>query len=123
MAITELARSMSLGAEVHPNGTHFCVFVPTRTTIEVVLERDRVIALQRDGNGHFAGFVEGATAGSLYKYDWRVTGTIPIPLPGFSPLVPTAGRRLSTRNHFPGQTKNRGVRIAGQILYEMHIGT
>ena len=59
-----------VGAELTPGGVHFRVWAPRRHCVEVVIEGDRlrIVPLEQDGSGYFAGLAEGAEAGGRYKY-------------------------------------------------------
>jgi maltooligosyltrehalose trehalohydrolase len=126
MAPVNLARRLAIGAEVSSNGVHFRVWAPTRKTVEVILRsRERVaFPLRRESPGYFAGSVGAAAAGSLYKYRLDGNEDYPDPISRFQPEGPHGWSEVIDPQLFPW-TDDRwpGIRIEGQVIYEMHIGT
>ncbi|MGA7411758.1 MAG: malto-oligosyltrehalose trehalohydrolase [Bryobacteraceae bacterium] len=126
MAQVELARRLAIGAELSSRGVHFRVWAPTRKTVQVVFagSEGRPVTLEPDGKGYFVGWAEEADAGTLYRY--RLDGEQKYPDPasrfqpdgphGWSQVVDPHSFRWSD-NHWPG------LRMKGQIIYEMHLGT
>jgi maltooligosyltrehalose trehalohydrolase len=119
-------RHFPIGAEVVPEGIHFRVWAPGRKSVEVVFEGGLAPQpLQAEENGYFSGFAEGASAGALYRF--RLDGSenpLPDPASRFQPegphgpsqVVDPAAYRWNDQ-HWPG------VKLPGQVLYEMHVGT
>ncbi len=114
-----------IGAEAVPGGAHFRVWAPQAKSIEVVFENsDRGFGLHAEENGYFSGMVAGVEAGTRYKL--KLDGGEPFPDPasrrqpagvhGFSEVVDAAAFRWSD-HQWPG------VKLEGQVIYEMHIGT
>jgi len=129
MILQGIERRTPIGAEVAPGGVHFRVWAPERKRIEVVLESDstpaKMYPLEREPTGHFSWFVEGAAAGTLYRF--RVDGgspTYPDPASRYQPQGPHGPSEVIDPNQFPWRTTGwQGVGKDGQVLYEMHIGT
>jgi maltooligosyltrehalose trehalohydrolase len=113
-----------LGAVRARGETLFRVWAPQARVVEVVFEesQERPLALKRESEGYFTG----ATSASVSLYKYRVDGTGPWPDPcsryqpqgvhGPSMIVDPAAFKWS-------DAQWRGVRLPGQVIYELHIGT
>lgn len=121
-------RRLPVGAEVLPDnaGVHFRVWAPKRQRVEVVFQGGLApVALEREADGHFSGIAPPARAGSLYRF--RLDGEeylYPDPVSRYQPEGPHGPSQVVdpaafkwTDGDFPG------VAAAGQVLYEIHIGT
>ena len=112
-----------------------CAFAsghPGRTKVEVVVEgsvsgssgrETEVLALSPEEGGYFAGVVTSAGAGTLYRY--RLDGkSYPDVASRFQPAGPLGPSLVVDPVAFEW-TDSRwgGVPLAGQVVYEMHIGT
>ena len=121
---TTVKRQLPVGAEFLPDGVHFRVWSPRRDHVDVVFDDGRVMPLQREDGGYFSGFAAGATPGALYRFR----------LDGQSSLYPDPASRFQPQGvHGPSQVIDPslfswtdedwpGVRLHGQVIYEMHIG-
>lgn len=123
-------RRLPVGAEPAPQGgVHFRVWAPAAEHVAVVLEggsgAPAAIALDAEPNGYFSGLVSEAGPGTLYRF--RL-------LPGSRLCPDPASRYQPAGPHGPSQVIDPalfewtddgwpGVRLPGQVLYEMHIGT
>ena len=119
--------NMTIGAHPVSEGVSFRVWAPTSSTVEVVLYgpyAERVEPLAAEGNGYFAGVVEGAGPGSRYRY--RLDGGETYPDP--------ASRRQPEGVHGPSEVVDpsafawsdqgwSGVDMERLVIYEMHVGT
>jgi maltooligosyltrehalose trehalohydrolase len=122
-------RGWPVGAEVsREGGAHFRVWAPRRRRVEVVLEsggREEAFALAAEAGGYFAGHVEAARAGSLYRFRLDgEAGLYPDPASRFQPEGPHGPSRVEdgrafrwTDDGWPGAT------LRGQVIYELHAGT
>ncbi len=117
-----------MGAEPQgASGTHFRVWSPKRSKVEVVLEgpAKASLELQRDKDGYFSGFSPDAHAGTLYRF--RLDGNkalFPDPISRFQPQGPHGPSRVIDPSAFRWTDESwKGVPAHGQVLYEMHIGT
>src|SRR5919205_567590 len=92
-------RRLPVGAEVLPDGgTHFRVWAPRRSRVQVVIEGDaerggtgerQVVALDREAAGYFSGAVQAAGAGSLYRFKLDDDDYLyPDPASRFQPVGP-----------------------------------
>lgn len=123
-------RRLPIGAEPAPiGGAHFRVWAPAARRVDVVLEDGPgapvEAALESEPSGYFSGLVPGAAPGTLYRYrlDGRAA-VCPDPASRFQPSGPHGSSRLIAPDAYVwGDAAWRGVRLRGQVMYEMHIGT
>ena len=114
---------MTLGASVEQSGVRFRVWAPKATRVEVVIPEGRVYPLTREATGYCYGRVKDARAGMTYRY--RVDGGpgIPDPCSRFQPEGPHGPSLIVDPAEYEWTDHEwGGVRIQGQVLYEMHIG-
>jgi maltooligosyltrehalose trehalohydrolase len=129
----DIARRLPIGAELLADGrAHFRVWAPKRQQVDVAvvpqadnLDRIRYVELQPEGQGYFSGIVDDALAGTLYGF--RLDGEnrlFPDPAARYQPQGPGKLSQLVDPNKFSWTDQAwAGVKAAGQVLYEMHIGT
>jgi maltooligosyltrehalose trehalohydrolase len=119
-----VSRRLPIGAELSPaGGVDFRVWAPCRKQVDVVLE-GRAFPLSRTPDGYFSGFVEEARAGSLYRYRIEGGDAFPDPASRFQPEGPHGPSQVVDPGQFAWTDHGwQGVSLAGQIIYEMHIGT
>ncbi len=134
MAEATSARRLPVGAEVQRDGgTHFRVWAPRRTRVEVVFYGEEeigrrgeatAVALDAEGDGYFRGYAPDAGPGTLYRYRLDGGESFPDPASRYQPEGPHGPSRVVDPARF-GWTDDswRGIRLAGQVIYEMHIGT
>ncbi|HZS09205.1 MAG TPA: malto-oligosyltrehalose trehalohydrolase [Blastocatellia bacterium] len=133
MKVTKQNRRLHIGAEVVPQGgAHFRVWAPRRKHVEVVIEGGRGFdrgtrtnALEPEEAGYFSGLVEAAGDGTLYRFRLDGGGELyPDPASRFQPEGPHGPSQVVDPNAFEwGDDNWRGVRMPGQVIYEMHVGT
>jgi maltooligosyltrehalose trehalohydrolase len=126
-----VSRRLPIGAEIQQDGVHFRVWAPDRRRVEVVLEEPAgetpgaAFALARETDGYFAGLVERAHAGSRYRF--RLDGEAmlyPDPACRFAPDGPHGASEVIDPRAFAWTDGEwPGVRLAGQVMYELHVGT
>jgi len=140
MTVAKRTRRLPVGAEVlEGGGVDFRVWAPGRSKVEVVLEGGRgagggelspklkgdAIELKAEGGGYFSGQIAEAAAGTLYRY--RLDGSdgpFPDPASRFQPEGPHGPSRVEDPGRYSWSDGAwKGVRLEGQVLYEMHIGT
>ncbi len=118
-------RRCPIGAEVTRDGTHFRVWAPIRTKVEVLIEGGPVVTLDAEDGGYFSGF--GADVGDGARYRFRLDGSpalYPDPASRFQPDGPHGPSQVVDPAQFPWNDRDwPGVPAEGQVLYEMHIGT
>jgi maltooligosyltrehalose trehalohydrolase len=124
----ELIRRLPVGAEPQPSGgVHFRVWAPSRRTVEVMLGEGDGVApyeLDREGNGYFSGAILNAAPDMRYRYRLDGKNSYPDPTSRFQPDGPHGSSQIIDSDRFGWTDGNwRGIGLAGQIIYEMHIGT
>jgi maltooligosyltrehalose trehalohydrolase len=123
------SRRLPIGAEVLPDGhVHFGAWAPRRRQVAVVLElplgSSSTIHLSAEGNGYFSGYSAEARAGLRYRFQLDGNEQYPDPASRFQPEGPHGPSQIVDPGHFPWTDHNwRGIELAGQVMYEMHIGT
>jgi maltooligosyltrehalose trehalohydrolase len=117
-------RRLPIGAEIDDGGVSFRVWAPARRRVEVVLDRGGAHALAAEGHGYFAGRVAGIGAGSRYWLRLDGERTIPDPASRHQPEGPEGPSEVVDPFAFPWSDDGwRGPQLAGQVLYELHLGT
>lgn len=117
-----------LGACARDAGTHFRVWAPAARRVEVAFEhsdghRSGLVALQAEPDGHFSGFARGIGPGTLYRYRLDEGSAWPDPCARFQPCGPHGPSMVVDDNaHTWHDSDWHGVRLAGQVIYELHIG-
>ena len=118
---------LPFGANVEDGGVRFRVWAPGHDTVDVVLygpDAEAVHPLAAEGEGWFGGWVEGAGAGSRYRY--RLDGGDAFPDP--------ASRSQPGGVHEPSEVVDpsafrwtdqewRGRPLEELVIYELHVGT
>jgi maltooligosyltrehalose trehalohydrolase len=125
-------RRYPIGAElIGANETHFRVWAPKATHVDVVLEESAARSayrtfhpLQREDDGYFSGSAE-ARADDCYRF--RVDNAEhfhPDPASRFQPDGPHGSSRIVDPTTFRwSDAEWPGKQLKGQIIYEMHVGT
>ncbi|MDP9005281.1 MAG: alpha-amylase family glycosyl hydrolase, partial [Verrucomicrobiota bacterium] len=132
MAETNTNRRYPIGAELIGEGkTHFRVWAPKAKRLDVVLEsspEDRAERtfhpLQAESGGYFSGAI-AADAGAFYRFRVNESETFhPDPVSRFQPQGPHRSSCVVDPSRFRWSDQEwKGVRMPGQIIYEMHVGT
>ena len=125
-----MQRRYPIGAEViGKDQTHFRVWAPKAREVDVVLEdgagsKPLIFPLTPEPSGYLSGAVN-VGAGSRYRF--RVNGGknfYPDPASRFQPEGPHGPSCVIDPRQFPWRDTNwSGVKLEGQVIYEMHIGT
>lgn len=121
----DFERRLPIGAEVTRNGVHFRVWAPARKKVDVVLEggSHAAVPLEREAAGYFSGLVAEARAGSRYKLRLDGSEAYPDPVSRFQPQGPHSASEVIDPGEFSWSDQSwKGVRLTGQVIYEMHIG-
>jgi maltooligosyltrehalose trehalohydrolase len=127
-----MQRRYPIGAEIiSKNETHFRVWAPKANTLDVVLEPSSERSAERtfhpltkERDGYFSGTV---TCGVGARYRFRLNRSEdfhPDPASRFQPDGPHGSSYVVDPFAFKWTDANwRGVRLAGQVIYEFHVGT
>ena len=118
-----MTRRYPIGAEVFEGGAHFRVWAPKRARVDVVIEGGAATALTREEGGYFSGSAP-AGHGALYRYRLDGGDAFPDPASRFQPAGPHGPSQVVDASRFDWRDSGwRGCALAGQVIYEMHIGT
>jgi maltooligosyltrehalose trehalohydrolase len=123
-------RRLPVGAELAPEGgVHVRVWAPERRRVEVVLEEGpgagQTIPLDSEPDGYFAGKVPQSAAGTRYRYRLDDDQTLyPDPVSRYQPDGPHGPSEVVDPASFHWTDDDwAGARLAGQVIYELHVGT
>src|SRR6184192_992954 len=127
-----MQRRYPIGAEIiSKNETHFRVWAPKANTLDVVLEPSSERSVERtfhpltqERDGYFSGTVS-CGAGTRYRFRLnRSENSHPDPASRFQPEGPHGSSYVVDPFAFKWTDANcRGVKLAGQVIYEFHVGT
>ena len=127
-----MQRRYPIGAEIiSKNETHFRVWAPKANMLDVVLEPSSERSAERtfhpltkEWDGYFSGTV---TCGVGARYRFRLNRSEnfhPDPASRFQPDGPHGSSYVIDPFAFKWTDANwRGVKLAGQVIYEFHVGT
>jgi len=119
-----MARTVPLGAQVVETGVQFRLWAPKAHRIEVVFGSGNTQSLRRDDEtGYFTAIISEASPGMTYRY--RVDGKhdFPDPCSRFQPEGPHGPSQIVDSSAYRWRERDwPGVRMAGQVIYELHIG-
>lgn len=120
-------RDEGLGAIHLGNGRcRFRVFAPRAETVAVRLltHGERIVALEKRGDGYHAGIVEGVEPGALYRYRLDGRTERPDPASRFQPQGVNGPSQVVDRGSFPWRNDSwTGIPLEDYIFYEIHVGT
>src|SRR5213592_3694256 len=126
------SRRYPIGAElIGPNQAHFRVWAPKAQDVDLVLEESAkkeakrtFHPLEREDNGYFSG-VANVGAGALYRFRVNKAEHFhPDPASRFQPHGPHGSSCVVDPTQFKWtDSKWRGVKMNGHVIYEMHVGT
>jgi maltooligosyltrehalose trehalohydrolase len=120
------ARPPAVGAEVlSDGGVRFRVWAPKRRRVAVLIDGRGEHPLAADGDGYFAATVPDLRAGARYRYRLDDDSTAyPDPASRYQPEGPHGPSEVVDPSRFRWTDAGwKGVTLAGQVLYEMHVGT
>ncbi|MGH7982700.1 MAG: alpha-amylase family glycosyl hydrolase [Candidatus Udaeobacter sp.] len=130
VSVSQIKRHYPIGAEViGKDQTHFRVWAPKAREVDVVVEGGThsepvVYPLTPEPDGYFSGAVN---VGASSRYRFRVNGGetfYPDPASRFQPEGPHGPSCVIDQRQFRWADTNwPGVKLKGQIIYELHIGT
>ena len=125
MAIVTAQRRVPCGIELQPGGAHVRVWAPAAPALDLVLVRDqRRVALTREADGHFSGFVSGVAAGDRYWFALAADRLRPDPCSRYQPDGPHGPSQVVDPDLFVWTDAAwPGVSASGHVFYEMHAGT
>jgi len=126
--------SLPIGAEVLPKGgVRFRVWAPQRSSVSVIIEYNHFnkphdithpFALTADNRGYFSGIIAEAGPGTRYCYQLDGEGLFPDPASRYQPEgAHGPSQVIDPRSFAWSDDQWRGIELAGQVFYEMHVGT
>jgi maltooligosyltrehalose trehalohydrolase len=123
-----MSRRLPIGAETQRDGlTHFRVWAPDPGEVMVIVEPRtgpvRALPLVPEPHGYYSALVPEIGVGDRYRF--RLDGVAaPDPASRFQPEGPFGPSEIVDPARFQWTDRAwNGVTIAGQIIYELHIGT
>ncbi|HEY6361949.1 MAG TPA: malto-oligosyltrehalose trehalohydrolase [Vicinamibacterales bacterium] len=125
--MSHVCRRLPVGAEVQPDGgTHFRVWAPAARELTLrVCARNGVrdVGLEGEPQGYHSALVAEARAGDRYWF--RLDGDeLADPASRFQPEGPFGPSEIVDPRCFRWTDSAwSGIRLRGQVLYEMHVGT
>ena len=127
-----LKRRYPIGAElISANETHFRLWAPKAQDVDLVVEESAdskakrsFHSLEREDDGYFSGMAN-VGPGALYRFRVNKAEHFhPDPASRFQPHGPHGSSCVVDPTQFKWTDSNwRGVKMKGQVIYEMHIGT
>jgi maltooligosyltrehalose trehalohydrolase len=123
-----VSRRLPIGADVLRDnaGVAFRVWAPRRQRVAVVFEDGSAdLPLNTGPDGYFSAVAPSIRAGTRYRFRLDKDATLyPDPASRFQPDGPHGPSEVIDPNVF-GWTDDHwpGITAAGQVLYEMHVGT
>lgn len=117
-------RTYPVGAEVYPEGTHFRVWAPRRSRVDVVLEDGTRRTLIPEKGGYFSGLLANVRAGATYRFSLDLSEAYPDPASRFQPAGPHGPSQVIDPDRFEWTDAGwNGRPLTGTVVYEMHVGT
>ncbi|MBX3332175.1 MAG: malto-oligosyltrehalose trehalohydrolase [Nitrospira sp.] len=113
---------MSLGAQVVGEGVQFRVWAPKAQRVEVLLGNHATYSLTRDKDGYFSGLASDASPGMTYRYRLDGGKDFPDPCSRFQPKGPHGPSQIVNPAYRWRDHDWPGVHMAGQVIYELHLG-
>ena len=116
-------RRLPVGAEPRSDGTHFRVWAPQARSVDVMDDRGGSTPLKLEPDGYFSG-IAPMSVGDRYRYRLDNGPTYPDPASRFQPEGPHGVSAIVDPEAFRWTDAAwQGVHRAGQVIYEMHVGT
>jgi maltooligosyltrehalose trehalohydrolase len=126
-------RRVPVGAEVLPQGgVHFRVWARRCRRVSVIVgaggqagTAEQTVTLKPEPDGYFSGLVTSASPGMLYRYRLEDEANVyPDPASRFQPHGPHGASQIIDPSAFQWTDSTwPGIRLEGQVIYEMHLGT
>jgi maltooligosyltrehalose trehalohydrolase len=123
---TRSGQSAPIGARVAEGGVEFRVWAPASEQVDVVIygpDAERVHPLAPEGGGYFGGHVEGAGAGTRYRFRLDARETYPDPASRSQPEGVHGPSEVVDPGSFRWTDQEwRGCSLADLVIYELHVG-
>ena len=120
-----MGHTISLGARVVEGGVRFRVWAPKAKQVEVLFGSGKTQSLERDDEtGYFTGIDSAASPGMTYRYRLNGEKDYPDPCSRYQPEGPHGPSQIVNPASYRWHDHDwPGVRMKGQVIYELHIGT
>lgn len=119
-----ILRRYPIGAELRPEGVHFRVWAPDRSSICVVFSEERRHFLEAEDRGYFSGLVKNIGPGSLYRLQLDGKEAVSDPASRFQPDGPHGPSAVVDPRAFAWTDREwKGPELDTLVIYELHIGT
>lgn len=117
--------TLPFGANLCGRDVFFRVWAPRAKKVEILFPlQGRREELHKTDEGYFSIRARGLKAGDLYQYLLDGKGPFPDPCSRYQPEGPGGPSMIIDPNQFRWTDRRwRGLRLAGQIIYELHVGT
>jgi maltooligosyltrehalose trehalohydrolase len=117
-------RDEFLGAARVDGLTRFRVWAPQAQRVQVCIEGEARLSLTRASDGYFTGESRELGAGTLYKYSLDDREPWPDPCSRYQPQGPHGPSLVTEPDSYVWTDHEwRGANLAGQVFYELHVGT
>jgi maltooligosyltrehalose trehalohydrolase len=114
---------MRIGAEPRGDRTDFRVWAPHARSVEVIDAHETATSLKPEGDGYFFGTAP-IPVGGRYRYRLDSAGVYPDPASRRQPDGPHGVSEVVDPDAFRWTDAGwPGLSPAGQVIYEMHVGT
>ncbi len=126
MVQTKTLPAMNIGALVFDDAIEFRVWAPKCKSVQVIVERDPQVVLELEGDrrGYFSARTTEARPGDLYRYQLDRQKTYPDPASRFQPDGPHGSSQIVDPRAYRWKDAGwPGVKMPGQVMYELHVGT
>ena len=130
MSVATSTRRYAIGAEPLPaGGVSFRIWAPDHSEATLMVEdltgQQRSMSMRADGEGYFAVEDEHAKSGDRYGFGLgRQTRLLPDPASRFQPDGPEGLSELVDQQTYAWRDEAwPGVKLPGQVIYELHVGT
>jgi maltooligosyltrehalose trehalohydrolase len=115
-------RRLPIGAEPRGEATHCRVWAPRARAVDVVGD-EATTPLKPEGDGYFSGMAP-VSVGGRYRYRLDDETAYPDPASRRQPEGPHGPSEVVDPEAFRWSDSDwRGLERAGQVIYEMHVGT
>jgi len=118
------AWQLQFGATVRESGVEFRVWAPRARRVELAVDTagGQLAAMQPEGDGVFAAFAAGASAGADYRYILDGGRSFPDPVSRWQPHGVHGPSRVLDPAFAWSDANWRGMPLEQYVIYELHTG-
>jgi maltooligosyltrehalose trehalohydrolase len=121
--MTNVAQQLGQGATIEADGVRFRLWAPGCNSVAVLLEGDgRGVPMQPHAGGFFEAFIQGASAGTLYRFRLPDGLAVPDPSSRFQPRDVHGPSEVIDPNGYQWTESWTGRPWDEIVLYELHVG-